>query len=172
MIDLDVKEKFLQAYDNYADALFRHSYFRLYNRELAKDLVQETFYKTWSWLAQGKEIKNLRAFLYRVLHNLIIDEVRKKRPLSLDELLASGWQAPADNQPTPEQAIDRQTISRLLDQLEETSREVVVMRFIDGLKPKEIANILEVSANVVSVRLNRALKQLRQLAGDKFNQSV
>ena len=53
------KEKeFLDAYQQYADAIYRHCFFRVYNRDLAQDLTQETFIKTWKYISEGKEIKN------------------------------------------------------------------------------------------------------------------
>src|SRR3990167_9783866 len=81
------KEKeFLDAYQQYVDAIYRHCYFRVYNKDLAEDLTQETFIKTWKYIAEGKEIKNIKAFLYRVAVNLIIDNSRKKIALVLDEV--------------------------------------------------------------------------------------
>ena len=65
------EQEFLDAYKQYADSIYRHCYFRVYNKELAEDLTQETFIKTWKYIAQGKEIKNIKAFLYRVAVNLI-----------------------------------------------------------------------------------------------------
>lgn len=84
---MDTEREFTQAYEEHADALFRHCYFRVSNRERALELTQEAFMKTWDSVAQGKEINNYRAFLFRVLNNLIIDEYRKKKSTSLDALL-------------------------------------------------------------------------------------
>jgi len=76
----DKREKeFLDAYEKYADAIYRHCYFRVYNKELAEDLTQETFIKTWKYIVEGKEVKNIKSFLYRVAVNLIIDNSRKKK---------------------------------------------------------------------------------------------
>ncbi len=51
----------------------------------------------------------------------------------------------------------------VIRQLDATHRDVLIMRYVDNLKPKEIAAVLGVSANVISVRLHRAMKELRQL---------
>ncbi|MBI2594808.1 MAG: RNA polymerase sigma factor, partial [Candidatus Colwellbacteria bacterium] len=81
------EKEFWQAYEAYADALFRHCYFRMYDRELAKDLVQEAFSRAWSsYFVPGKEVENLRALLYRILNNLIVDEARRRKPVPLDTL--------------------------------------------------------------------------------------
>lgn len=69
----------IEAYDAYADAIFRHCYFRVFSRERAKELMQETFLRAWDQMVKGEEIRHMRGFLYRVANNLIIDESRKKR---------------------------------------------------------------------------------------------
>ena len=48
-----LQKEFEKAYDLYADAIFRHCYLRVSDRELAKDLMQEAFMKTWEYLASG-----------------------------------------------------------------------------------------------------------------------
>ena len=73
------------------DAIFRHCYFRVFDRERARDLVQETFLKTWEYLTRGHDIENIRAFLYRVATNLIIDDSRRKKEISLEQLSESGF---------------------------------------------------------------------------------
>ncbi|MEK7669253.1 MAG: RNA polymerase sigma factor [Patescibacteria group bacterium] len=159
----DIKEQFLTAHDAYADALFRHCYFRVYDRELAKDLVQETFCRTWTYLSQGKEVKNIRAFLYRILHNVIVDEIRRKKPLSLDHLTEEGFSPKDESSPDLEQRLIAKDVIQKLELLEEQYRSIVQMRFIDDLSPKEISAVLGVSENVVSVRIHRGMNKLREL---------
>src|SRR5437763_398183 len=84
---LAVEAEFLAAFDEHSDALFRHCFVRVRDREAAKDIVQETFTKTWDYLAKGKKVDHLRAFLYRVANNLIVDASRRKRSTSLDHMM-------------------------------------------------------------------------------------
>ncbi len=161
MANLHFQDEFLEAYDKYSDAIFRHCYFRISDRELAKDLMQEAFMRTWQYLTQQKKsLDNIRAFLYRVANNLIVDEVRKKRALSLEEAMEHGF-APSSPDENIKDNIDGKSLFVLLEKLSREYREVVVMRYIDDLSPQEIGEILGVSANVVSVRINRALQKLR-----------
>ncbi|MBI4122072.1 MAG: RNA polymerase sigma factor [Parcubacteria group bacterium] len=157
------REKFLQAYDAYSDALFRHCYFRLHDRERAKDLVQEAFCRTWTSLADGEKIKNLRAFLYRILNNLIIDDVRKKKPLSLDEMIEAGFAPKDETTPDLAQQLFDKEVVKILDLLDDSYRTIVSMRYIDELSPREIAKALGLNVNVVSVRIHRGVRKLRQL---------
>lgn len=157
---MQIQDEFLKAYDEYSNAIFRHCYFRIGERELAKDLMQETFMRTWQYLTQKKYPENIRAFIYRVANNLIIDEVRKKRAFSLEEKIEHGF-APSAPDENIKDNIDGKSLFILLEKLDREYREVVVMRYIDDLSPREIAELLGVSANVISVRINRALQKLR-----------
>lgn len=168
------EKRFLEAFEEHADALFRHAYFRLSDRERAYDLVQDAFLKAWDHIAQGGEVRHYRSFLYRIVHNLIIDEYRRKRSRSLDELLEDETRAPAieaamaeGSLDEAEEAIDeRALLDRILARMPELPppyREVLTLRFVDGFGTGEIAKLLEVSENVVSVRIHRGLAKLRTL---------
>ncbi len=161
------EEEFLAAHDEYADAIFRHCLVRVRERELAKDIAQETFSRTWVYISTGKNVGHIRAFLYRVANNLIVDHSRKKKSSSLDKLMEEDNFEPKDEsiaEPKDKPAL-RQAMN-LLNQLDEMYRVAVTMRFIDEMTPKEIAKALEVSENVVSVRIHRGLERLRSLLHD------
>ena len=163
-VDSEDKEKqILEAYDAYADALFRHCYFRLYDRETAKDIVQDVFMRAWEYTCEKNTIGNMRAFLYRTANNLVIDRVRKRKMYSLDELKEKGFD-PEDLRETPLRITDiisgREAL-QILHKLDDAHRAVVVMRYIDDLMPREIAAVLGESENVVSVRIHRALKKAK-----------
>lgn len=166
------KEKeFLDMYQQYADAIFRHCYFRVYNKDLAEDLTQETFIKTWEYITKGKEIKNIKAFLYKVAVNLIIDNSRKKQALAFDHLKENEVSVRLYN--TESNIIDNfeiKEIIKTLDDLDEKYRQVIVMRYIDQLSPPEIADVLEISTNAVSVKINYAMKKLRQIIKTKYHE--
>jgi len=153
-------EQFLRVYDQYADAIFRHCYFRVYNRDKALDLMQDAFMKTWEYLAQGKTVDNMRAFLYRVANNLIIDASRKKIPYSLDDLQEGGFEPVAETHAVD--PMDKKLLATVLEKLDEDARQVLVWRYLDELSIGEIATILGVRENVVSVRLHRGLKKARK----------
>ena len=161
---MNVQEEFLKAYDSFADAIFRHCYFRVYQHEMAKDLTQQTFMRVWQYLAQGNAVDNLRALLYTTANNLIIDESRKKREVaSLDGLEESGFEPSSNPRSSIESGIDHQVILPYLNQLDQSDREIIILRYMDDLSPKEISIIIGQTANVVSVRIHRAIKQLRKL---------
>ena len=158
-----MESEFLKAYENYADALFRHCFFRIHDHEHAKDLVQETYMKTWNYLAEDGTIDNFRAFLYRTMNNLIIDAYRKHHTDSLDQLLEGGFDVAGEDAEHLRNKAEAKEIIALFDQLNEEEKTVLTLRFVDGWEPKEIAAHLGISANVVSVRIHRALSEVRSL---------
>ncbi len=156
--------EFLAAYDEHADALFRHCLIRIRDREIAKDLVQETFSRAWTYLAQGKTIDYMRAFLYRVANNLIVDTVRRKRSSSLDALIEDdGFEPKDETAKDPAEVPQTREAVALLKSLDDIYRVAITMRFIDEMTPKEIARELGVSENVVSVRIHRGIDRLSKL---------
>jgi RNA polymerase sigma-70 factor (ECF subfamily) len=173
-MDSREEKQFLEAFEAHADALYRHAYFRLSDKERAYDLAQDTFMKAWDYVAGGGEIKQYKSFLYRILHNLIIDEYRKKKSSSLDELLENEAAAPAieaqmseGSLHETEEALDTSALAKevraRIPELPDDYRVALTMRFIDGLTTGEIAETIGVSENVVSVRIHRGVAKLRTI---------
>jgi RNA polymerase sigma factor (sigma-70 family) len=167
----DLQHTFEEAFEAYSDELFRHASIRLSDRERALELTQECFMKVWQYAQKGEVIQDLRPFLYRTLRNLIIDEYRKHKASSLEALAV---QANAqvedllqpDESNTLEAAVGRHEGKRALaalQELQEPYRESITLRYVDGLSPREIAQLVGESENVVSVRVHRGLKKLRAL---------
>lgn len=168
----DKANAFEDAYSRYSDELFRHCYLRVSDRERALELTQECFLRTWEYVEKGNDVLEFRPFLYRTLKNLIIDEYRKHKPQSLEKMVedTEGGSVeallPADESNTLEAAIDRFEGARALDALKllpDAYKEVLIMRYVEGLSPKEIAQQLEENENAVSVRVHRGLKKLKEL---------
>lgn len=170
------EEEFIKLYDELADKLFRHCYFRVFNRERAKDLMQESFMRVWKYCGEGHEVKNLRSFIYKVANNLIIDESRKKKELYIEELQVHEntsfdsakdhvreFDSGVNEAETVLTIIDGKIALSALSRLDSKYRDAIVMRYVDDLTPEEIAKITHETADVISVRIHRGLKQLRTL---------
>lgn len=165
----DHETRFLKAFEEYNDALFRHAIMRISNREKAIDLVHDTYTKVWSYVRDGYEIESFRPFLYKVLNNLIIDEYRKRKELSLDAMLEKEGIDEGSFDDLTENSVEQMAATidgrkafELLEELPDQYKEVILLRFVDQLGPNEISELIEESQNVISVRLHRGLKLLRQ----------
>lgn len=168
----EVEQRFKEAFEAYADELFRHAVLRLSNRERAHEITQECFLKVWQYVSRGEEVREMRPFLYRTLRNLIIDEYRKAKSYSLDEMLEGDDGAQmetsllADEANEMEQAMDRFDGSRAIEVLKvlpEPYREAIVLRYVESLSIAEVAERMGESENVTSVRIHRGLKKLKLL---------
>lgn len=156
-----LEQEFLEAYDLYSDAIFRHCYFRVFDRERGKDLMQEVFMRAWEYINKGEKVLNMRAFLYRIANNLIVDESRKKKEASLDKLQEEGFDPGLDETGKINSRIEHSRVVNTLQHLDDNYRDILVMRYMNDLSPSEIAEVTGESANTVSVRIYRGLKQLR-----------
>ncbi len=162
--DQGLEAEFLAAYDAHSDALFRHCLIRVRDREVAKDIVQETFSRTWLYLSEGKEVEYIRAFLYRIANNLIIDGVRKKKSVSLDTMMEEdGFEAADETLRDPAEKPAAREAMAMLKSLDEIYRTAITMRYVDEMSPREIAKALGVSENVVSVRIHRGIERLSKI---------
>ena len=151
-------------YDEHADAIFRHLYYRLGNRDRALDLAQEVFTGLWKQLAVGKEIEHPSAYLYRSAHHAFVNDIaRRKKELSLDQLAEAGYE-PADPEDVEAQAIQQELVDRI-GQIEEPYRSALVFRYVDGFRIKDIAELIGERENTVSVRVKRGIELLKKLYG-------
>lgn len=163
MDDDEAKEQFLATYDEFASDIFRFCLLKVATREIAQDLTQETFMRYWQQVREGKGVENDRAFLYTVARNLIIDWYRRKKDHSLDALAEGGIEFASDDHRSITQNAEVREVLAVIDKVDDDAREALLLRFVDGLSPKEIASITGDTANAVSVRLNRAIKKVQEL---------
>lgn len=158
----EMQVKFLEAYEAHSDAIFRHVYYRVFDRDKAKDLTQECFVRTWERIVGGAQIGNFRAFLYRTAVNLVIDDSRRRKAESLEAAMENGFEPAVLGLSAAETAEHRRVVAAI-HRLEPAYREVLLMRHIEGLGPKDIAAALDESENAVSVRLHRGMAMLKDI---------
>ncbi|KND47842.1 MAG: RNA polymerase sigma factor [Parcubacteria bacterium C7867-006] len=170
-----LEKMFLEAYQSHSDSIFRFIIFKIDNRERALDLTQETFMKTWIHISKNGELENIRAFLYKVAGNLVIDEYRKRGKKdyntdSLETMSEDGFE-PTSNVDELESIVnklDGEKIMGLVQTLPEMYSDILFMKYNEDLSISEMADSLDVSQNVVSVRLNRAIKKLKDLVSSEI----
>ena len=118
----------------------------------ALDVLQETFAYLAGRFPGFRLTASLTTYLYPIVKNLSISILRKRRPtVQIDE---SSLTAPTLDAPNE--------LAAVLRILPEPAREVLVMRFVDGLELKEIAQALSIPLGTVKSRLHNALQALRE----------
>lgn len=164
----DLQNTFLEAYDTYSDTIFRFCFFRLNDRELAKDTMQETFTKAWDMTSRGDfQILNIKAILYKIAGNLIVDEYRRRGrrgiTQSLEVLHEEGFDPSQDDTESLLNVLDGQQAIALISKIREPYGESVFMRYVQDLTLTEIAQITGESENTISVRIHRGISILKKL---------
>jgi len=162
--DPDLLDRLIEQYQH---RLLRYLVYLSGNRELAEDLLQETWIRV---LERGHQYDGKHEFstwLYAVARNLTIDYLRTKRPFSLDGLMEDEEHAPlepADTRPMAWEIVQQheqaERISAALVSIPAEYRETVVLRFQEGLALDEIATITGTKLGTVKSRLYRGLNML------------
>ena len=154
-------EHFMKCYEEHSDAVFRFCMLRVSNRDIALDISQDVFMRFWDKLVEGENIRNERALLFTIARNLVIDQYRKHTTDSLDALKETGFDP--DTEPDSELRSEFNEAVASIENLDASCRDVLLLRYMEGLPPREIASIIGESVNNVSVRINRCMKKLRTL---------
>lgn len=152
------------AHTDFEKGLNQHSFYKVGNRALGNDLVQDTFTKTWGYMLRGGKIDLMKAFLYHVLNNLIIDEYRKRKTISLDVLVEKGFEpATPDTSGNLIAGIDAKEVLRLILRLPARYQKVIKMRFTQDLSLREMSLITGQTQNAIAVQIHRGLAKLKEL---------
>ena len=161
----NLQAQFLLAFDSYNDAIFRFCLLKVSRSEIAQDITQEVFMRYWQSLQKGEKFKNERAFLYAIARNLVIDWYRKRKDQSLDIALESGIDFKGDGLESVTKDSEIAEVIAILGKLDPEDQEILLLRYVEGFSPKEIAKLISQSANVVSVRIHRAVKRVQSIMG-------
>ncbi len=159
-------------YEAHADALFRYCLVRISDREKALDITQDVFTKYWDALIRQTKIANDRALLFTIARNCIIDWYRKQKSMSLDALTEAdtgdterfiiGTEA---NWHKEEIGAEGRYLLEKIRDLGPAHEQILYLKFVEGMEPRDIAQILGISENAASVRIHRGLEALKKITG-------
>ena len=156
-------------YDRYLDSIYRYVVFRVSDIALAEDITATTFIRTWESIIQkGTRVRNVRPWLFRTAHNLIVDHYRThKKNAPLEEAYQY-----RDDSPSPEAQVqgdlEYQRLASAVQNLSLEYQQVITSRFVSGLSHAETAEIMRLSVGHVRVLQHRALRQLREALGEDW----
>jgi RNA polymerase sigma-70 factor (ECF subfamily) len=147
----------------------------------AWDLSQEVFIKAWTALPRFEARSQFSTWLYRIAHNVVYDWTRKRKIEGSAEMndeifereridaasstTPSGGASPADTLANNEL---RHKIEAALAKLSPEHRQVVILKDLQGIAYKEIADIMECSMGTVMSRLHYARQKLQSMLKDEY----
>ncbi|CAK0743489.1 ECF RNA polymerase sigma factor EcfG [uncultured Gammaproteobacteria bacterium] len=131
----------------------------------ADDLVQETLTRALAGAASFTMGTNLRAWLFTILHNTYVNQVRRQasRP---EEELPEALELRLSEPATQESRLELRDMSRALDTLPAEQRQVLLLVALEGLKYEEVAATLGIPVGTVMSRLSRGREAVRRALGD------
>lgn len=130
------------------------------DRAAADDLVQDTLERAWSRLAQWRLGSDLRAWLFGIMHNLRIDQLRRAGLSTLsmdDEVIEVPIRA------TQTDRLELSDLDAALARLPEEQRAVLLLVALEEMRYEDIAQTLGVPIGTVMSRLSRGRERLRQI---------
>jgi len=156
---------FWEIYDRYYARVRGYAASMLRDGSGSDDVVQETFLRAHSHLESVREPDKVAAWLFRVAHNLCMDQLRAKQASRIDQGADVETARAARVEACAQSELERGEMSACVrakvDQLPETDRSVILLCDIAGLSQEEIAHVLGIEVGAVKVRLHRARKKLR-----------
>lgn len=150
------------VYDTFRPPLYRYAYRLLGRPDSAEDVVAETFHRLLQALYQGVgPRKHLQAWLYRVLHNLVVDQYRRQtyQPQALPGDLA----AESDPDEEVQRLIVQERIRQALRRLTRDQQQVIICKYLEGMSNEEVAAVLGKPVGAVKSLQHRALAALRRI---------
>lgn len=167
-------EAFSRIYERYEAAVYRHAYRLLENPDLADDIRQETFIRAYQSISRFRGDARLKTYLFAICGNLCRDHLRhhQRHPASPyglsipeDAVQLTGAMGEAAGNPAAglERAADAARVQNALHRLTPPDREMLVLRYVEGLELHEIAEIIGCTPVSIPVRLFRARRRLKDI---------
>ena len=152
-----------QIYDAYFERLYRYAYRFVGDVETAQDIAAETLRRLLEALRDGRTPNQLGAWLYRVAHNLAIDQYRQRPAEGLVSLEPDLDQADeADTEADSEHQLAQERVRQALGRLTPEQQNVVVLKFIEGYSNAEVGALMNKPEGAIKSLQHRALATLKR----------
>ncbi|HAZ16419.1 MAG: hypothetical protein A3H59_00285 [Candidatus Jacksonbacteria bacterium RIFCSPLOWO2_02_FULL_43_9] len=164
-------DAFAHVYDTNVDAIYRFVFYKVSHKAEAEDITSEVFLKTWMYIKEGNQVQNMKALLFRIARNLVIDYYRANKNKAdvgyedLADVLIS------DTTNADEQLYQKQIqefLKKGLKELKDEYRDVLLLRYVEGLSLSEIAQVMDRTNGACRILLHRATASLKKIKKD-FN---
>jgi len=163
------RDRLAAIYDEYHQLIYRYVYRQVGDVETARDLTAEVFHRLLRTAQSGGgPDRHPKAWLYRTAHNIVVDHYRRQQHrchLPLDDELMNANDDPVGS---AERRLSGAQVRAALQHLTPDQRQVITLKFLEGLSNQEVAVVLDKPVGAVKSLQHRGLAALqRQLAPDK-----
>lgn len=149
-------------YEQYAPGIYRFTLLKTSSREDTEDLVHQTFLKAWDHIRYYEDTgASFQAWLYSIARNTVIDFYRTKK---VTATLASYTRNPLEEQKTLEHTesnVEFKMLKQHIAKLTHTEQDALLLRYVEDLDHRTIAQMLQKSENATKVLIHRAIAKLK-----------
>ena len=147
--------KFEDAVEQYTTYLLKISYLYVKDKQVAEDIVQDTFIKIYAQFGETIEVEKVKSYIVTMTVNRCRDYFRSwhYKKVQLSEML--------DRQEKIVHTTDQVNVTQSIMQLPVKYREVIILRYFEDLKIEDVAHVLDININTAKSRLYKALKLLK-----------
>lgn len=131
----------------------------------AEEVVQAVFFKLWERRADLQIETSFKAYIYRAVHNACLNQIKHEQVKQQHAAYVKATELEGVDEDPVEQKELEQEIGRAIEQLPEKCREVFELNRFEGLKYREVAQMLNISEKTVENQMGKALKLLRTSLG-------
>lgn len=159
---------FALIYDHFSPKIYKFIYFRVGHKEIAEDVLSDTFIKGWQKITHVTSPAALSAWLYQIAKNNIIDYYRiKKETIALEDVqdFLEDEINPVDD---TNLNIEQKKILDVMKELPQEQQDVIKYKFFEDLSNEEIAYVLGKTEGAIRVIQHRAVSKLKELLNKKY----
>lgn len=164
------EEAFRHLYDLYFDKIYSFIFFRTHHKEIAEDLAEDVFIKSWVRISSVQP-ESFGGWLYSITRNTLIDHYRKHRETvdltELEDILESPQNIVDDT----DLGLNQKILLDLIRKLNPEQQIVMQLKFIEGLENEEISEMLSKSEGSIRVTQHRAIQRLHELMEEHLDLS-
>lgn len=157
------QDAFGELYDRHVVRVYRHIYYMVGNAAEAEDLTAQTFLRAWEAIPRY-QVRGAPfvSWLLRIAHNLGVSHLRSKRETSQIHEGILDDKSHRDPESSYQQTAEEELVREAILLLREEQRQVIILRFIEDLDYREVAEIIGKSVAAIRVIQHRALNSLRK----------
>lgn len=168
-------ESFAALVDRHMPMVYKFAYRYVGNADAANDITQDVFIKVWKNIKKFDPQKNFKTWLLTITKNTALDAIKKKKAVlfskieegesDIDTFLAPYVEGADLPDELLQKKQDKAGLDRVMQQLSPSYRSVLLLRYAEHLKFREIADALDEPIDTIKSKHRRALIQLRRLLG-------
>ena len=140
------------------DKIYRYCYFKVRRQEVAEDITQETFLRFFERYGHYGNAWTLQ-YLYRIAHNLCVDEYRRPATEQIPEELYE--------ESREDEVVTRSLVKDALATLSEEEKELLLLRYVNEVPVNAICQILQISRFALYRKTKSALQKIRKEMGEE-----